>query len=354
MWSRLRFFFNVVFCRLGNLQRPLFVVLVTNNKCNLSCKYCYGEYGERSHYKDYTTKELLEIIDKLWEMGCRNFTVHGGESLLRKDIGHLLNYMKLKGFYVSLNTNGILIPHKIDEVRCVDTICISLDGAEESHDRNRGKGSFKSAMRAIEVIRENNIPLVIHSTLTRHNMDDMEFLAQKGSELGFRVQFSILYNRGGLEETDILSDREVREVIKKVLELKRMKYPIYYSEGVLASALNWPLPLDKRSFISKSEWNEELSFKEQIECYHGLLKYQIDADGRVVTCWGHDDKDAPNIKEVGVEKAIQQCSEHKDCKYCTFLANNEHNLMFGFNLRTLMDLVSIQIGDALKIKKRNN
>ena len=35
--------------------------------------------------------------------------MHGGESLLRKDIGDVINYM-LRGFYISFNTNGAFFP----------------------------------------------------------------------------------------------------------------------------------------------------------------------------------------------------------------------------------------------------
>lgn len=354
LWSRVAFFINVLFSSIFKVQKPLFVVLVTNNRCNLSCKYCYGKYGERANYRDYTTKELIEIIDKLWDIGTRNFTVHGGESLLRRDIGQILNYMKLRGFYVSLNTNGILIPQKMDEVKCVDTICISLDGAEEAHDKNRGKGSYKRAMNAIEIVLKNKVPLVAHVTLTRNNINDIESLAQEALKSGFRLQYSILYNTGRLDSNEVLTDQEIRECANKILSLKKKGYPIYYSAGVMNAVIKWPFPIDKKSTITVAEWNNNLSsqYKEYIECYHGVLKYQIDADGRVITCWGHDDYDAPNINDIGIEKAIKQCTERKNCKCCTFMANNEHNLMFSLNLRTIIDLIFLQISDIWKMREK--
>jgi MoaA/NifB/PqqE/SkfB family radical SAM enzyme len=353
LWSRVRFFLHVLACRVSGARKPLFVVLVTNNTCNLSCTYCYGQYGERRQYRDYTTEELVGIIDALWALGTRNVTIHGGESLLRRDIGQILNYLKWKGFYVSLNTNGTLVPRKIDDIRCVDTVCISLDGAEESHDRNRGKGSYRDAMAAIEIIRKHAIPLVIHATLTKQNVKDMDFLAQKSVELGFRLQYSILYKSGRMDDSDVLSDREIRDVMGKIGDLKRQGYPVYYSAQVLTAVQQWPLALEDKPFASSGDVRQggSLDWKGQIPCYHGRLKFQIDADGRVVTCWGHDDEDAPNIKNIGVENAIKQCADRKDCQYCTFLANNEHNLMFDLDLKALADLVVLQLSDSLKIKK---
>jgi sulfatase maturation enzyme AslB (radical SAM superfamily) len=85
-YKRFLFFLTIVYYRLFNLDKPAFVVLVTNNSCDLKCSYCYGDYGGRTGYKDYSTKDLIRIIDELKTLGTRLLTMHGGESLLRKDI----------------------------------------------------------------------------------------------------------------------------------------------------------------------------------------------------------------------------------------------------------------------------
>jgi MoaA/NifB/PqqE/SkfB family radical SAM enzyme len=140
----------------------------------------------------------------------------GGEAMLRKDIGEILNYCKLKGFYVSFNTNGFQVPQRINEIACVDTFVVSLDGKEENNDRHRGKGSFKVATEAIKVAADYGIPTIISATLTRTNISDMEYLADFAKVQNLRVQYSILYNS---EEERVdsfsMSDEETREVTKK-------------------------------------------------------------------------------------------------------------------------------------------
>ncbi|MEK7733356.1 MAG: radical SAM protein, partial [Planctomycetota bacterium] len=165
--NRCRFLFSLIYCHLFKIDKPLFIVLVTNNSCDFKCVYCYGNYGHRKGIPDFTTKELLKIIDELKEMGTTILTLHGGESLLRKDFGEILNYAKLKGFYVSLNSNGTLVPKRINELKCLDNLCISIDGNEESNDKNRGKGSFNKAMSALEIAKQNKIPIVVSATLTK-------------------------------------------------------------------------------------------------------------------------------------------------------------------------------------------
>ena len=350
MINRGKFFLSLMYCRLFKIDKPLFIVLVTNNSCNFKCIYCYGDYGNRKGIPDFSTKKLLEVIDQLKKMGTKILTLHGGESLLRKDFGEILNYAKLKGFYVSLNSNGTLVPKRVEELKCLDNLCISLDGSEENNDKNRGAGSFKKAMAAIEIGRKNKIPLVVSATLTKQNVHDMGFLAELGKTMNFRIQYSILYNFGDLNENDEIrmTDEEIRRTIKKIYNLKKQGYPIYYADNVLKSAIHWPAPYDTRFFTKKDrDYTKGLGL---IPCYHGRLKYQIDADGRVVPCWAHNDPDAPNINVLGLEGALRQCKENKDCESCCFLANIEHNAVMDLSLKNIISMATIHLIDALKIK----
>lgn len=299
--QRALFFLSVLYCRLFKLNKPLFIVLVTNNKCNLNCTYCYGNYGERNNYQDYSTKELLKVIDSLKDLGTRLITMHGGESLLRNDIGEIINYVKHKGFYIGFNTNGYLVSKKIEQLRCVDTICLSMDGTEASNDKNRGKGCYNKVIEAIDIIKKYRIPCVISATLTRDNMKDMEFLAELGLSKNIMIQYSILYNSPGLKDNSsdlVMNDKEIRDTVSKILRLRNEGYPVYYSNNVLKATINWPVSHDEKEFFTKHEISKEKASKASlVHCYHGKLKYQIDADGRVITCWARDHKDAPNIKK---------------------------------------------------------
>lgn len=355
-FRRALFFLCLLYCRLLKLNKPIFIVLVTNNRCNLDCTYCYGNYGKKKDYKDYSTKELLKIIDELKDLGSRLITMHGGESLLRRDIGEIINYAKHKGFYIGFNTNGYLVPKKIKQLQCIDTICLSLDGTEASNDKNRGQGCYNKVIEAIDIIQKNNIPCVISATLTRDNMQDMEFLAELGLAKNIMIQYSILYNSSDLKNKSsalVMSDKEIRNTVSKIFDLRNKGYPIYYSDNVLNATINWPVSHEEKEFFTEKEITKKMGEKLRlVYCYHGKLKYQIDADGRVVTCWAQDHKDAPNIKDLGVAGAIKKCHDNNECKHCAFLANNEHNALMHLSPRNIRNIAYIQALHAFKIKKR--
>lgn len=360
LFWRANFFLHLLYCRLTNTDKPLFIVLVTNNGCNLDCTYCYGDYGKREalDYKDYSTRRMVQILDELKEMGTKLLTMHGGESLLRPDIGEILNYAKLKGFYVSFNTNGYAVPQRLQDIRCVDTVCISLDGREENNDKHRGEGCFNKAVKAIDVLRDNGVPVVVSATLTKEVLNDMEFLAELAVEKKFRIQYSILYNHTDQDQQQsAMTSEETVGITKRILELKKRGYPVYYTDNALQVTMDWPLDFNRRYLLDTDEDFEELTTKNDfIPCYHGSLKYQIDADGRVVVCWAQNDPNAPNINELGIAGALKHVHDNNHCRHCVYLANNEHNGLMELSFKNIMRSIFIQISDAFKISnvKRNN
>ncbi len=351
-WRRALFFLHLLYCRTFNVDKPLFIVLVTNNNCNLNCTYCYGEYGTKTTEKNYSTRKFLEIIDELKGLGTQLLTLHGGEALLRKDFGDVLNYAKLRGFYVSVNTNGYLVPRKLEELRCADTVVLSLDGKEENNDRYRGEGCYGKVMKALDALETIKMPTVLSATLTDDTIDDMDFLADLAVKRHLRIQYSILYNSDYLAKKtgrQLSTDEIIRKTTQKVKDLRTAGFPVYYSENVLDAAINWPERFEeKREYTLADLPKYEHRKKDFIRCYHGRLKYQIDADGRVIRCWALNKADAPNIHDLGLKGALDAVHEDNFCQHCTYLANNEHNALLDLTPRSVAHIARIQLADALK------
>ena len=138
LWARARYFLALLKVKVLRKTAPVICVIVVNNRCNFQCKYCFGNYcfREKGPYPDYTTAELKHLLDELYTLGTRYVNIHGGETLLRKDIGEIVDYIKAKGMYCCLITNGSLLKQKIDEIRNVDNLTISLDGRKKNNDKN--------------------------------------------------------------------------------------------------------------------------------------------------------------------------------------------------------------------------
>jgi len=143
-------------------------------RCNLSCIHCISASGNKN---ELDINKALIVVDKLSHLGCKRLYLTGGEPLSRKDIFHILEYAKSKKIRINLLTNGTLINNKnIKKIKLfVDQIGVSLDGASPKiNDQIRGKGTFFKIVKAIEIIRKNNIPLSLYITINKINFYDLE------------------------------------------------------------------------------------------------------------------------------------------------------------------------------------
>lgn len=127
---------------------PLNVMLSVTNRCPSSCGYCKIPSREQ---KELTTEQIFSLIDQICEMGCQRLGLWGGEPLLRDDIGLLIDYAKRKGLFITLDSNGYLLPQKMKAINNLDHLILALDGPEEIHDLNRETGSFRKVMDAIKI-----------------------------------------------------------------------------------------------------------------------------------------------------------------------------------------------------------
>jgi len=348
-FCRLNYPYRIIRNRILGRLEPIIVVLVVNNKCNLKCRYCFGNYCTREESQDFTTKELISIVDQLYALGTRLLTVHGGETLLRGDIGEIVDYMKKKGMYVNFITNGLLLKEKVDLIRNVDSLCISLDGREEGHNINRGRNTFKPTLRAIKFAKREGFRIRVHATITKYTMNDVEFLAKLAREVGFFQEFSVLYQCGGVSEHFqelMLSDEETKSTIREIIKWKKKGYPIYTAYRVLTNTLNWPYPYAKPHLRS-----EEIPPKSRpIRCFYGRTKFIIDADGFAYPCFAlMDEFKALNVKEVGVKKALQYVRDTNRCAACIHFTNNDHNLLLGFSIPQVFNQCKLQLKELLGV-----
>jgi 7-carboxy-7-deazaguanine synthase len=89
-------------------------IFVRFSFCNLSCSFCDTPYNDVN-----LELSLPELIEKINAFPCRNIIFTGGEPTLQLD-NELLEVLKSKGYYLAIESNGILpIPPLIDY------ICIS-------------------------------------------------------------------------------------------------------------------------------------------------------------------------------------------------------------------------------------
>jgi MoaA/NifB/PqqE/SkfB family radical SAM enzyme len=100
-------------------------------------------------------------------------SVHGGEPFVYKYIDTLLDLLHEQQFDVIFSTNGTLLTSHLTQLARVRNLIflLSIDGDEQTHDKVRGKGTFKAAQESIKALFElrrqlgEPLPAVIMSTV---------------------------------------------------------------------------------------------------------------------------------------------------------------------------------------------
>ncbi len=307
---------------------PLTVIFNVTDRCNLQCRYCYAEYYRRNN-RDLDLKEIFSIVDQLAEMGNKRISLCGGEPLIRDDIGRIIDYIKGKGIICTVNTNGSLVPKRIEELKSIDYLCISFDGDEEAHEINRGKDSFKKVMEAIDCATKNNIPIVTNTVLNKSNLHTIDFVLDTARKYKFAAEFNLLtdyiYENSlrGLQHKP--TDEEYKEAIKKIIDYKKRRYPVLFSQKTYEHALNWP------TYEWEYVFDHEHPELQSVQCSAGRFFGFIDTDGEVYPCPQLMRSRFANCLEMGLKRAFEKAGQHH-CKACYMVDQTELNLLFQLDL----------------------
>lgn len=236
-------------------------------RCNLRCVMCYTDCFNRPDkiQGELPTQEIIRIMDELADAGCLELCLTGGEPLARPDFFEIYAHAKQKGFLVTIFSNGTLITEEIaDRLAALPPhrIEISFHGLTEQtfETITQGHGSYERCIRAINLLRERNLPLVLKSTVMTVNRD--EILAIKRYATGLR---SVEYRLG----------EELRAALDGNDAPQRLALP--ESEWLQIKQQDPDL------------WDETCrkQSKTPAPCTSGMRRFHIDAYGRLQLCSGN-------------------------------------------------------------------
>lgn len=195
--------------------KPTVIQFPVNDICNSRCGMCNIWQQKRDH--ELTPDELTSILRDPLFAEVTFVGLNGGEPTLRKDLPELASVLinglpKLSELHII--TNAIRHQQVTERILAVNdvakrdgkrlSVSVSLDGVGDDHDRNRGvPGNFDSAVKVIDSLRDNDVPVSIGCTLTPVNCEGADDLlawcGEKGiGDFEFRLGVEIrrVYNEG--------------------------------------------------------------------------------------------------------------------------------------------------------------
>jgi uncharacterized protein len=174
------------------------LVLMLTTSCNLACRYCYedreegcvpppGAVGGPTEMSLESLRESVGfLLDQSGESKKVSVVLFGGEPLLQFPLlraaipeARAMSSARGKEISFSITTNGTLLTREIAGFLKENgvSVCLSIDGTREIHDRNRpyasGRGSYEDVVRGLSLLTEggNGFPVAARVTLGGGTVD---------------------------------------------------------------------------------------------------------------------------------------------------------------------------------------
>jgi MoaA/NifB/PqqE/SkfB family radical SAM enzyme len=219
--------------------RPFSATWAVTNRCNLRCSYCNCPFIDPTNLD---LPRVATMFDRLQAMGVRRLGLAGGEPMMRKDIGEIVQMAKARGFWVSLNSNLTLYDRHPERIGDADLVYTSLDGEAGAHVAARGEGSHDGVLAAIADLVRRGKPVIAICVVTEHSLDQADAVLCTAERLGFRVHFQPQCTdteivRGSIPAS--VTNERLRTFWRDLLAEKRRGRPIVSSTAFLEYLAGW-------------------------------------------------------------------------------------------------------------------
>lgn len=204
-------------------KSPFIVFWETTRACDLVCQHCRACAIPSRSPDELSTEEGKALLSEVREMGCPIVVLTGGDPAKRPDLLELVRYGNEIGLRMALTPSAtpLITEDLLRELRDAGLarIAISLDGATaEAHDRFRGvPGSFDRTFEILRTARRLGLTTQINTTVTEHDVDELETIADMCAGLGVELwSVFLLVPTGRGVDLDILDPDRVEGVLHRL------------------------------------------------------------------------------------------------------------------------------------------
>ena len=286
---------------------------------------------------ELSTDEIKRGLDILKEIGIVELVLSGGDPLLRDDIAEIIEYAS-KLFVTTVYDNGSMAAKKIDALRNVDFVAISIDSLDEQkHDYIKNvPGAWKRAMETVETLYNEGIKVSVTPTISQMNLYEIIDITNYFTKKGIPVWYCLysydmtgdvnqLFRIGKANDKFVITDKEAMvKLCDSLIEMKKTNNRILMTTKLLKTLKSLYLE-DKRT------WN----------CRALKSFLVVDHLGRIAGCHNHNF--ASSIFDLpekwksqefkGLRKMYNKCTQ---CTYLCYVFYSLHGTPYG-HLSLAMD-----------------
>ena len=260
--------------------------------CNMNCEHC-GSSCKGPLPDELTTEEALSLCDDLGQLDVEWITISGGEPLLRKDWHIIAQGLRKNDIIPNMITSGwSLSEEEIGKAvdAGINTLAISLDGLEKTHDMIRKEGSYKRIIRSLDLLKDSEIHPGIITTISKWNIDQLqdikEILVEKEVNT-WQLQFALPMGNFSEKREWLIEPGALKSIVD-------FAYDVYENTDIKVVLSD--------CFGYCHEKTKEMKSFEWQGCFAGKQNIGILQNGDIVPCTSIRDKSfiEGNIRERSI------------------------------------------------------
>jgi MoaA/NifB/PqqE/SkfB family radical SAM enzyme len=276
------------------------LILELTNKCDLRCPHCFDE--RHAATGDASLALIDAILVDAKACGIDELVFTGGEPTIHRSFTEIGGRVAAAGFGIGVVTNG----RRFDLVAAMAHrhrsqfrgVTFSLDGArEDTHDRSRGRGSFRRVMRAVTQCFFSRLPFTLNMVLTGQNCGEVEEMIDLATRTGSRgVRFGhLMFTPAHVPARLVLSPAERRAVEETIWSLSRTaSVPVAMAAGYFSES-----PFFACGPLALEEYNVDYAGNLTLCCQLSGLA-GLNAGNHVFG----------NLHQIGLRQAVGQFHAH--------------------------------------------
>jgi len=301
--------------------KPHHAQWLVTRKCNYRCVGC--NVWKEQDQRELSTEEMIKGLDILRKMGIMELVLSGGDPLLRDDIGEILDHSS-KHFVTTVYDNGSMAAKKVDCLRNVDFVAISIDSLDEAkNDAIKAvPGSLKAALNSVETLQKEGIKVAVTPTISQKNLYEIVDITNYFTEKGVPVWYCLysydtsidskqLFRIGKANDEFVIKDKQgMVDLCNKLIEMKKTNNKILMTTKLLEAL--------RELFEGKRIW----------KCRALRNFLVVDHLGRIAGCHSHNFAgsifDLPKDWKSPEFRKLREI--YHDCSLCNYLCYVAYSL----------------------------
>jgi MoaA/NifB/PqqE/SkfB family radical SAM enzyme len=296
-------------------RKPHHAQWLVTRKCNYRCVGC--NVWKEQDPNELSTEEIIRGLNILKKLGIIELVLSGGDPLLRDDIDQIVEHAS-KLFVTTVYDNGSMAEKKMDALRKVDFVAISIDSLDEAKNDyiKSVPGAWKKAVKAVDTLRKEGIKVSVTPTISQKNLYEIVDITNHFTQKGIPVWYCLysydtsvdskqLFRIGKANDEFVITDkRAMVKLCNDLIEMKKKNRNILMTTKLLEAL--------------RSLYDEE---KRIWKCRALDNFLVVDHLGRIAGCHNHNFAgsvfDLPKAWKNNEFKQLRET--YHDCTQCNYL-----------------------------------